>query len=258
MNAADNLETAAHTGAVDNETIRSAYLDVLSLEHTQASAWSNALADLHGPIDGPDPADDQARTGRSTAFTNGVVAAAIAGAVGAFAVLGVVVSQYYTEPHSPAPVAVTPGAVVVPATPTAAPALPSVAAVPTVVTAPANNQPVPVRISNNRPAAPVKAPARPAPVAAPAPAPAAPPPAPAPAVAPAPVVIIDIPVPQLPPLPQAPAPADPAPAAPADPAPADPAPVEPAPAPAEPPAEPVLQPLAPPVLDPAPVVQLAP
>ncbi|MDO3636533.1 hypothetical protein Q2100_12325, partial [Mycolicibacterium sp. KC 300] len=167
MNAADNLETAAHTGAVDHETLRSADLDVLSLEHTQASAWSNALADLQGPIDGPEPADDQIRPGRSTAFTNGVVAAAIAGAVGAFAVLGVVVSQYYTEPHSPAP-AVTPGAVVVPATPTAAPALPSVAAVPTVVRAPANNQPVPVRISNNRPAAPVKAPVRPAPVAAPA------------------------------------------------------------------------------------------
>ena len=53
------------------------------------------------------------------ALGNWAVASVLVGAVSAFAALGVVISNYYINPDPPAPVAVVPGAMAVPATPSA-------------------------------------------------------------------------------------------------------------------------------------------
>src|SRR5262245_12252053 len=74
---------------------------------------------------------------RTKSLSNWAVASVLAGALSAFAALGVVISEYYINPDPPGPVAVGPNAVAVSATPSVPALVPS----PVNVAAPAVEHP---------------------------------------------------------------------------------------------------------------------
>jgi hypothetical protein len=130
MTETDTLHSAEY------DTVHSADLAALSEAQTHASAW------LSSPLGDPATGGIDAEQRRSAAYANRVVAGALAGAVGAFAVLGVAIAHYYTDPTPPPAVTVAPGALASLATPAAevvppGPALAPAAPAPVTVEVPA-------------------------------------------------------------------------------------------------------------------------
>jgi hypothetical protein len=267
MSNADNTETTADAmHSSDYETMRSSDHAMQSWDDTQVSGWSCSSLGDPAAVDASAVHDHYRQAGPSKSLSNGVLAAVLVGTLSAFGALGLVLSEYYANPNSAGPVAVVPGAVAAPATPSAPAGAPQVAnvAVPTVVNAPAdsgttssgqsaNSNPgraVPRKGPAPRVVAPPAADAGTPPDSGPAPTdPAAPP-----AAVPGPVVVVNVPLPKLAP-PQVPSMPPLAPPSVPMPTPQLPPPpvADPSPAPVQEPApEPVADPSPAPVQQPAP------